>query len=71
MGRGKERLSGWDGNVVELGCHDGCTTINIIKFIDLKNVYISGIQHNVSTYKFIVKDYYKLINIKLCVLEGW
>ena len=36
LGRGKERLSGWDGNVVELGCHDGCTTINIIKFIDLK-----------------------------------
>ena len=23
----------WDGNVVKVGCGDGCTTINIIKFI--------------------------------------
>ena len=24
-----------DGNVLILGCNDGCTTINIIKFIEL------------------------------------
>ena len=26
----------WDGNTVKLGCDDHCTTINIIKFIELK-----------------------------------
>ena len=26
----------WNGNVVKFGCDDGCTTINIIKFIELK-----------------------------------
>ena len=27
---------GWrfDGNILKLGCNDGCTTINIIKFIE-------------------------------------
>ena len=25
----------WDGNVLKLGCDDGYTTINIIKFIEL------------------------------------
>ena len=35
--RGREGLGVWDGNVVKLGCDDGCTTINIIKFIELKN----------------------------------
>ena len=25
----------WDGNVLKLGCDDGCTTINIITFIEL------------------------------------
>ena len=25
----------WDGNVLELGCDDGCRTINIIKYIEL------------------------------------
>ena len=25
----------WDGNVLKLGCDDGCTTINIIKFTEL------------------------------------
>ena len=32
-----EGLSVWDENVVKLGCDDGCTIINIIKFIELKN----------------------------------
>ena len=31
----RDRLGVWDGNV-KLGCNDGCTTINIIKFIELK-----------------------------------
>ena len=26
----------WDENTVKLGCDDCCTTINIIKFIELK-----------------------------------
>ena len=25
----------WDGNAVKLGCDDGCTTISVIKFIEL------------------------------------
>ena len=29
-------LGVWDGNVVKLGCDDGCMTINGIKFIELK-----------------------------------
>ena len=28
----------WDGNVLKLGCDDGCTTINIIKFIEFKKI---------------------------------
>ena len=27
-------LGVWDGNVLNLGCDDGCTVINLIKFID-------------------------------------
>ena len=26
----------WDGNAVKFGCDDCCTTINVIKFINLK-----------------------------------
>ena len=26
----------WDGNVLKLGCADGCTTIKIIQFTELK-----------------------------------
>ena len=33
---GEGKLGVWDGNVVKLGCDDGCTTINIIKFIEFK-----------------------------------
>ena len=32
-----DELGVWDGNLVKLGCADVCTTINIIKFIELKN----------------------------------
>ena len=28
----------WDGNATKLGCDDRCTTINVIKFIVLKNL---------------------------------
>ena len=30
-------LGVWDGNAVKLGCDDHCTTINVIKFIELKS----------------------------------
>ena len=33
LGRGG--LGVWDGNVLKLGCGDGCITINIIKFPEL------------------------------------
>ena len=36
LGQWGDALRVLDGNVVKLGCDDGCTTINIIKFIDLK-----------------------------------
>ena len=29
-------LGVWDGNPVKLGCDDGCTTINVIKFTEQK-----------------------------------
>ena len=38
-GRRKDGLGVWDGNVVKLGCGDGCTSINIIKFLELKNIF--------------------------------
>ena len=33
---GREGLVVWDIYVAKLGCDDGCTTKNIIKFIELK-----------------------------------
>ena len=30
----REGLEVWDGNVLKLGCDNGCTTINIIKFTE-------------------------------------
>ena len=35
-GGGRDGLGAWDGYVLTLGCDDGCTSINIIKFIELK-----------------------------------
>ena len=35
--RGRDRLGVWDGNDVKLGYDDHCTTINIIKFAELKS----------------------------------
>ena len=37
FGKGSDGLGSWDGNVLKLGCDDGCTTTNIIKFTELKN----------------------------------
>ena len=31
-------LGVWDGNVAKLGCVDGCTTINIIRFTELLKI---------------------------------
>ena len=36
LGDGGDGLGVWDGNAIELGCDDCCTTINVIKFIELK-----------------------------------
>ena len=33
----RDGLGVWDVNVLKLSCDDGCTTLNIIKFIELKN----------------------------------
>ena len=33
----------WDGNAIKLDCDDHCTTINVIKFIELKNICFSFI----------------------------
>ena len=33
-------LGVWDGNIVKLGCDGGCTTINIIKLIELKKLFL-------------------------------
>ena len=27
----------WDGNALKMGCDDHCATINVVKFIELKN----------------------------------
>ena len=40
---GKDGLGVWDGNV-KLGCNDGCTTINIIKFIEFKKKSIKSLK---------------------------
>jgi len=35
---GRDGLGVWDGNVVKLDRDDGCTNINMIKFIEFKKV---------------------------------
>jgi len=35
MGCG-DTLRVWDGNAIKFGCHDYCTTIHVIKFIEKK-----------------------------------
>ena len=41
-----EGLGVWDGNSVKSGCDDGCTTINIIKFFELKKQNIFFIKQD-------------------------
>ena len=36
----RDALGVWDGNVVKLGCDDGCTTISIIKLIEFYSVFL-------------------------------
>ena len=43
-------LGGWDGNAIKLSCDDCCTTINVIKFIELKNTLNE--QRNKEKYKW-------------------
>ena len=37
---GRDGLGVWEGNVVKLGCDDHCTTINIIKYTELKKMLL-------------------------------
>ena len=36
MGGRGDGLGVWDGNAIKLDCDDCCTTINVIKFTELK-----------------------------------
>ena len=36
LGGGKDGMGIGGGNAIKLGCDDHCTTINVIKFIELK-----------------------------------
>ena len=36
LGEWGDALGVWDGNAIKLGCDDHCTTINVIKFTELK-----------------------------------
>ena len=36
LGQERDGHGVWDGNVLKLGCDDGCTTVNVIKFIRKK-----------------------------------
>ena len=42
---GSDGLGVWDGNV-KSGCDDGCTTINVIKFIEFKKKKIDAPQNS-------------------------
>ena len=50
MARSGGRVGVWDGNVLKLGCDDGCTAINIIKFTKLlkkKTTMYTHVLHDV------------------------
>ena len=36
FGQWEDGLGVWDGNAMKLGCGDCCTTIDVIKFIEIK-----------------------------------
>ena len=63
METGWDGLRVWDGTVLKLGCDDGCKTINIIKFIELKKFKIC----RVYTYISSVKKYKICNNDSICV----
>ena len=44
--RGRERPGVWGGNVAKLGCDDGCTTINIVKIIELWSSHHGATEKN-------------------------
>jgi len=37
-------LGVWDGNAIKLKCDDCCTTINVIKFIELRKKTINAVE---------------------------
>ena len=39
-----DRLGVWDGNAIKLKCDDCCTTINVIKFIELRKKTINAVE---------------------------
>ena len=49
---GEGRTGGWDGNVLKLGYDDDCTTIDIIKFIGLKNIQNIKYTYNIVSQMF-------------------
>ena len=50
-GGGRGRLGVWDGNVPKLGCDDGCTTKNIIKFIEFfKKMSVTDQRSHIQTF---------------------
>lgn len=44
---GRDGLRIWDGNVLKTGYDDGCTTINTVKFTELKKKTSNGKKKNV------------------------
>lgn len=49
----------WDGRVLKLGGDDGCATINIIRFIELKNNKNEQVHTSHSLFKKLKYDYHK------------
>ena len=67
-GGGRDGLGVWDGSV-KLGCDDGCTTINIIKFHKKrKKGSINKSSHSSLNQQSLLK--YQLTNWNDCVVSG-
>lgn len=49
----------WDGRVLKLGGDDGCATINIIRFIELKNNKNEQVHTSHSLFKKLKYDHHK------------
>ena len=50
-GCGRDGLGVWDRNVIKLGCDDYCTTINVVKFIELKKDVVHILNGILLSYK--------------------